>query len=157
MYMPGVGQRQGQRPTWDRLRDAIEGGTITTLTQGFILSSKIDQGGSRQYRARLGARMLDKADRVISFYRKRGQRPDNAVLAAGAARSDQQSYFTSGGSSAMTGWGNVLNKIGVCGNSVTPTSWDESARSGKDVPKLGLGAKRSSMEKLEGLVNLVGK
>ena len=50
----GVGQRQGQRPTWDRMRDAIEQGTITTLTQGFNLISKIEQGGGRAQRARLG-------------------------------------------------------------------------------------------------------
>ena len=28
MYMPGVGQRQGQRPAWDKLRDALTKGQI---------------------------------------------------------------------------------------------------------------------------------
>ena len=33
MYMPGVGQRQGQKPTWDRLRDALNTGRqYSTLT-----------------------------------------------------------------------------------------------------------------------------
>lgn len=31
MFMPGVGQRQGQRPTWDKMRGAILRGHLDTL------------------------------------------------------------------------------------------------------------------------------
>ena len=34
MYMPGVGQRQGQKPTWDKMRSAIQRGMLDTINHG---------------------------------------------------------------------------------------------------------------------------
>ena len=40
MYMPGVGQRQGQRPTWDKMRGAILRGQLDTFSESHQVKNK---------------------------------------------------------------------------------------------------------------------
>ena len=57
--MPGVGQRQAQRPTWDKLRDAFLFGQVTTLThewRALMKKRKVDErrsAAARRHRSAL--------------------------------------------------------------------------------------------------------
>ena len=56
MYMPGVGQRQAQRPTWDKLRDAILFGQVTTLTHEWRMMMK----KKKNERSSAAAKLIEK-------------------------------------------------------------------------------------------------
>ena len=52
MYMPGVGQRLGQRPTWDKMKASLTRGDLNALTDAYRKQLH-DLKRTRRWRERL--------------------------------------------------------------------------------------------------------